>query len=1130
MTPLATIEDEGLIDPAGGTLLISLTTGISTEIPGGNGEVPLHPDQVPPGTYLGAFEDWQPNQHLGLTEAFAAAFGFTFTPDDNEVLNSITFIGPIDGHLLVSGVEVLPNGAGNYVIAAADIGNVTLLPNADSGTDIPLSGFASITDPDSGLTGTVPFAFTAVVDAVADQPLDLVAHGPFVSIPGGEEEAMEQLARWGRPSYDTVPDGNEDSRTAADPGGADEVNSAVHITLSATFGDYQDGSEQHYLIIEKKGDWTYEKVVFPDGTELDLSEFLEPGSEILMLGSDIAASGTQGGGLDGIKPDGLYYVIPVGDESITGYPNYTDAQGQLHAQATKSVTLVMYPPDEPYQPGEGSEEPVPSLAFFGGDKHDGNNHDYQEHFVTGALAVDRDADGSLTTVNDASLVLGSVTVEVAPADGSFKVTGQHWGLEDPQAYVNDPWHGSLKDIDLNFKFTPDDDEVLDNIQIALDPTKGTILVGGDELKAFGAEEGQKSYYVTEEDGQRIYIISADDMHRVTLMPPQHSDADVTLTVTAHFHDPDSGDTATRTVTHTVFIDAVADKPDVHVDVYQPEGTDTGKFEGSFQYGEQAMVKVTATFYDLDGSEEHIVKLFIPKGFELPEGYEIPGGGVLHETPFGNYISWEVPSSQAGFEQDIPVVYTGSANSGSVKFVASATAEEVDLSGEELTRLNNWAEDSSSEWVQIKDKDPHAKDEKITFDEDRLNVADPLHDGTDPSNPSETTATLSISGTLNYGFGYSDPADTGAFKWKIPSPNEAMETDTDDGGWGNLWALKSGDTVLEWELIDDGRTLIGKAGDAEVIRIELTDIETGAYKVTLSGPIDHPDNEARGTGSDFDTEDILRIEIPYTITDEFGRTASGELKVSIMDDAPVVLQNHQFFTGAVDLDGLDPNIEISAFAANGEEATVHYGTDGVGVDAGTVGVNDGDDGERYFYEIDYMKDTGSEVLQIDLTGGKLAQSVTVEFGLFYGNEAGGEKARIEFWRDGKLVDSKEITSTDPDGSFTHTFTSDEPFDSVRFSALPNDSNDNDNSDYAIKAITFGGGVPDGQVAHASGEVDFQYGADGPGGVRLSSEDIPGVTLIPSDDGKILNGYLGTESPSNLAFTLVFSETTGKWEFS
>ncbi len=696
--------------------------------------------------------------------------------------------------------------------------------------------------------------------------------------------------------------------------------------------------------------------------------------------------------------------------------------------------------------------------------------------------------------------------------------------------MNDPWHGSLKDIDLNFKFTPDDDEVLDNIQIALDPTKGTILVGGDELKAFGAEEGQKSYYVTEEDGQRIYIISADDMHRVTLMPPQHSDADVTLTVTAHFHDPDSGDTATRTVTHTVFIDAVADKPDVHVDVYQPEGTDTGKFEGSFQYGEQAMVKVTATFYDLDGSEEHIVKLFIPKGFELPEGYEIPGGGVLHETPFGNYISWEVPSSQAGFEQDIPVVYTGSANSGSVKFVASATAEEVDLSGEELTRLNNWAEDSSSEWVQIKDKDPHAKDEKITFDEDRLNVADPLHDGTDPSNPSETTATLSISGTLNYGFGYSDPADTGAFKWKIPSPNEAMETDTDDGGWGNLWALKSGDTVLEWELIDDGRTLIGKAGDAEVIRIELTDIETGAYKVTLSGPIDHPDNEARGTGSDFDTEDILRIEIPYTITDEFGRTASGELKVSIMDDAPVVLQNHQFFTGAVDLDGLDPNIEISAFAANGEEATVHYGTDGVGVDAGTVGVNDGDDGERYFYEIDYMKDTGSEVLQIDLTGGKLAQSVTVEFGLFYGNEAGGEKARIEFWRDGKLVDSKEITSTDPDGSFTHTFTSDEPFDSVRFSALPNDSNDNDNSDYAIKAITFGGGVPDGQVAHASGEVDFQYGADGPGGVRLSSEDIPGVTLIPSDDGKILNGYLGTESPSNLAFTLVFSETTGKWEFS
>ncbi|MGJ3523322.1 VCBS domain-containing protein [Nitratidesulfovibrio sp. D1] len=1142
VTPLATIEDEGIIDPANGTLLVSITTGVTTEIPGQNGEVPLHPDQVPPGTYVGAFEDWQPNQHLGFTEAFAAAFGFTFTPDDNEVLNSITFIGPIDGHLLVSGVEVLPNGAGNYVIAAADIGNVTLLPNADSGTDIPLSGFASITDPDSGLTGTVPFAFTAVVDAVADRPLELgaeVTYGPFESIPGGEEEAMEQLARWGRPSYDTVPDGNEDSRTAADPGGADEVNSAVHITLSATFGDYQDGSEQHYLIIEKKGDWTYEKVVFPDGTELDLSEFLE-------LGSDIAASGTQGGGLGGIDPDGLYYVIPVGDESITGYPNYTDAQGQLHEQATKSVTLVMYPPDEPYQPGEGSEEPVPSLAFFGGDKHDGNNHDYQEHFVTGALAVDRDADGSLTTVNDASLVLGSVTVEVAPADGSFKVTGQHWGLEDPQAYVNDPWHGSLKDIDLNFKFTPDDDEVLDNIQIALDPTKGTILVGGDELKAFGAEEGQKSYYVTEEDGQRIYIISADDMHRVTLMPPQHSDADVTLTVTAHFHDPDSGDTATRTVTHTVFIDAVADKPDVHVDVYQPEGTDTGKFEGSFQYGEQAMVKVTATFYDLDGSEEHIVKLFIPKGFELPEGYEIPDGGVLHETPFGNYISWEVPSSQADFLQDIPVVYTGSANSGSVKFVASATAEEVDLSGRELTHLNNWAEDSSSEWVQIKDKDPHAKDEKITFDEDRLNVADPLHDGTNPSNPSETTATLSISGNLTYGFGYSDPA-TGAFKWGT-SPYKATETDRDDHWttWGKSVALKSGGHNVEWALSEDGRTLIGYVGDdpdaegAKVISIQLTNLTNGGYTVTLHGPIDHPDNDARGTGSDSDKNDVIQIEIPYTITDEFGRTASGELQVSIKDDAPVACPTASSF-GLNTLSGAE--LEFSLGSETGvavllsstvvdlrvDGGTPFFSSSGLGVTYDGKHVADGPMSPDRENEVGYRDDKlGHEQEGVVFKLDGVANSFSLSTGAFYsGGE--GEVGTVKFYLGDTLVSTKTLSAADQAGGFS--FTGLPLYDRVVVSGADNSggTSTTDNSDFYITNVKFG---MVSQIGASSGDLNIEYGADGDGSLAISynAGDIwtwDGHKVNVVADGTGLKGVI--DGTTDVAFTMSI-DATGKWVFT
>ncbi len=1394
VTPLATIEDEGLIDPANGTLLVSLTTGISTEIPGQNGEVPLHPDQVPPGTYVGAFEDWQPNQHLGFTEAFAAAFGFTFTPDDNEVLNSITFIGPIDGHLLVSGVEVLPNGAGNYVIAAADIGNVTLLPNADSGTDIPLSGFATITDPDSGLTGTVPFGFTAVVDAVADQPLELgstVTYGPFESIPGGEEEAMEMLARWGRPGSHDAPNG--DGLTAGNPGDpelADDGQGAVNITLSATFGDYQDGSETHYLIIEKKAGWTYEKVIYPDsGEETDLT-VLEPyevtGQFLLDNYASIDSSS--------IDPSATYYVFPAGNESIVGTSSYTDAQGQIHETATKSITLVMYPPDEPYQPGEGGEGPAPYLTSMhgghGGDKYDGNNHDYQEHFVTGALAVDSDADGSLTNVNDTSLVLGSVTVEVAPADGSFVVTGQHIGYEDPQAYVNDPWHGSLKDIDLNFKFTPDDDEVLDKIQIMVGTKGAKILVGGEEA----------AYEIV--DGKRVYTIDAEDIDRVTLMPKKDSDVDVKLTVTALFHDPDSGDTATKTVQHTVYIDAVADKPvnldgsvkyvdepggphihnpsaadpggtmnvklsatfgdvldgsekhylgiemksgwsyppggkvqwidgvkfmvyevdpnnagnaaknltlgvpdtddryhttfktvaiakevntsgvewdnsnntaytfdsvkvtvdgadgtlkvsgkgyedwmpdahqgdttieptrltvnfnpadnevldnvvvkfngvaftlvvgngpgakvyhindpndsvtvkasdidkmyiktapnsdaDIPVKVtanfHDPSSGDTGSktvtgtvvidavadkpvvsithidsdsnpndIEQSYQYGEPGKVRVEATFGDTtDGSETHKVTVTIPEGFVVDPGH---GGTVV-----GNTITWTVSGSS--FSKDISFTYKGEADSGTATFGVKATADETNFSGSGFDSSNNHAESTASVTVDINDRAPTAQNETAQVAEDELDVVNPLYDGTHVNDvPVDTVH----EGHLTYNFGN---GGQGGFSWTLPGA-QASETDVDDASTTNaLWNLKSGGETLAWELSTDGHTLIGKAGGEEVIRVELTDIDTGAYKVTLSGPIDHPDNDARGTtGSDRGVEDMLDISIPYTITDGFGTPASGTLHVNVLDDAPMASNESGtvstntnlpdfmpdgYVLNLVNAEG-DPSnlITITAKAADGSSATPIFTPDGGGVSS---------TGDR-FDEIDFFRGQGSESLIISL-GDKLALGATVNLGKFYGEEP-TEKGVVEFYRDGVLVATRTFSAVSGSGEADVVFSiSEGPFDTMVFKALDNGvAGLNDNSDYYIKSITFES-ASDVPVGYANGELNVVFGADGPGRVWLSgmeetadsvkTADGYPVVLVRSADGTSIHGYVGEEG-GPLAFELRLTPSTGEWDF-
>uniref|UniRef100_B8DLR7 von Willebrand factor type A n=1 Tax=Nitratidesulfovibrio vulgaris (strain DSM 19637 / Miyazaki F) TaxID=883 RepID=B8DLR7_NITV9 len=679
------IEDAGTLDLATGTLLVSLTTGISTTI-GENGNYPEHPDAVPPGTYVGVFEDWEPNQHLGSHMAFQAAFGFTFTPDDNEVLNTITFTGPITGHLLVNGVEVLPDGAGNYVIAAADLGNVSLLPNADSGTDIPLSGFATITDPDSGLTGTVPFTFTAVVDAVADQPIGLhetVTYGPFHCEPGGNGEYGGDVRLLGvsegpdgfHPPFPghfnphDAPDGFW-HKTAADPTNVeagDHTQSAVHITLSATFGDYQDGSERHYLIIEAKEGWTYDTVKI-GGVELSLSEFLTQGS-------DIPASATQGSGV--IDPNGHYYVIPVGDESIVSTSSTVDGQGLTHELATKAVTLTLYAPDEHYESGGNGEYPVPTIAMTeqGGDgQHCGpSGNDYHTQFVTGALAVDSDTDGSLTLINDNSLVLGSTTVWVAAADGTFHVTGQQIGYEDPQAYVNEPWYDpfSTKDIDLNFQFKGADDEMLDQIRIMVDPsTPAKVLIYGHEAT-----------FVSDGEGGGYYVVPSYLKDHVTLMPAKDSDVDVKLTVTAVFHDPDSGDVAMKTVNHTVFIDAVADKPvDLDSDAHYIPGPSAADPHGTMG------VTLSATFGDvLDGSEKHYL------GIEMKSGWTYESGGEVRWINGVKYMVYEVDPSDAGnAAKNLVIGVPDTDDRYTTTFKTIAIADEVNTNGVEWNSLNNEA--------------------------------------------------------------------------------------------------------------------------------------------------------------------------------------------------------------------------------------------------------------------------------------------------------------------------------------------------------------------------------------------------------------------------------------------------------
>nr|WP_294971659.1 retention module-containing protein [uncultured Pseudomonas sp.] len=163
-----------------------------------------------------------------------------------------------------------------------------------------------------------------------------------------------------------------------------------------------------------------------------------------------------------------------------------------------------------------------------------------------------------------------------------------------------------------------------------------------------------------------------------------------------------------------------------------------------------------------------------------------------------------------------------------------------------------------------------------------------------------------SGTLGYSFG---PDGVGSFSW----------------GTAGLPSLTSGGVAITYSVSPDGHVLTGSANGTPVFTVTLTDINTGAFEVTLLQPVDHP---VKGS------EDTLNFDIPYTITDGNGTPANGTLTVGIVDDAPqaslsadigvdVLLQTHDANTAG---DAFDTS---TADYSSAFQVTANYGGDGAG---------------------------------------------------------------------------------------------------------------------------------------------------------------------------------------------------------
>ncbi|KKJ78239.1 hypothetical protein WH95_02630 [Kiloniella litopenaei] len=155
-----------------------------------------------------------------------------------------------------------------------------------------------------------------------------------------------------------------------------------------------------------------------------------------------------------------------------------------------------------------------------------------------------------------------------PAEGTFDLSFltvttdiPDDGGEGGETYVSGSFSGGFEDwqpnqhlgdqeefpMQVEFNFTPADNETLDSVVIEALPEGVTLYIGGtDDADIFA--------------GPFPVTVLPEDFDSVFILPPADSDADITVNATANISDPDSGESASIPATAVAVVDAAADKP------------------------------------------------------------------------------------------------------------------------------------------------------------------------------------------------------------------------------------------------------------------------------------------------------------------------------------------------------------------------------------------------------------------------------------------------------------------------------------------------------------------------------------------------------------------------------------------
>ncbi|WP_439900886.1 Ig-like domain-containing protein [Vibrio cholerae] len=371
-------------------------------------------------------------------------------------------------------------------------------------------------------------------------------------------------------------------------------------------------------------------------------------------------------------------------------------------------------------------------------------------------------------------------------------------------------------------------------------------------------------------------------------------------------------------------------------------------------------------------------------------------------------------------------------------------------------------------------------------------------------------------------------------------------------------LTSGGKEISWDWDENSQKLVGYTGTLNgegynaIVEVQLiSPNESGkgdwTYELTLKAPVDHP---VKGV------EDSLLIQLDVTVSDG-ATTTETKLNVTIEDDAPIAVEMEPVSLTVADIpdvlvgkfnltnysgnkssiDGGKFTITAKGFeSANSSklvDAYVNGGSEGLGVSSNSSPYHNLEN------EVDFRKfadgTTASEEIIVKLDPNTVAYGAKIEFSKMFGGER--ESGVVEFWRDGKLVATQVFTSEETSGNYAKNFSVQQGgFDTMVIKATDNGKpfTHKDNSDFTVKSIEFIGSDSPAVIAYGSGTVIPQWGADGPGTLKLIGLN-ESTTLETANGSPVnvvaesANTIVGKDANNNLVFKLEFTPATGKWEF-